>query len=327
MTPTATETAAETATGTATGTAAAPHTSAIIATDRLSFTYAAGTRPALDDINLQVAAGDFVGIIGPSGAGKSTLAAALSGVIPHYWKGSFYGAVRVDGRDSCEQSLTDISRTVATVFQDIEAQMVAAIVEDEVLFGLENFGVPKADIPGRVTDALDLVGIADLRRRTISSLSGGQRQKVALAAALALRPRVLLLDEPTSELDPASSVQIFETLQRLNREQGITVIVIEQKIMLLCAYARTLGVMDGGRLVHHGPVRTVLEHIEDLETRGVNAPRVTTFTHALRRAVGAGLPLTVTVDETESALRRAFSGAANDTTHNTQGERDVYAPL
>ena len=120
------------------------------------------------------------------------------------------------------------------VFQDIDSQMVSSIVEDEILFGMENFGLPHDEIGRRLEDTLSLLGIEDLRRRQISSLSGGQKQKVAIAAILVLQPDVILLDEPTGELDPESSVMIFELLKALNRDYGKTVVVVEQKIMLLC---------------------------------------------------------------------------------------------
>ena len=194
--------------------------STIIRLDDVSFTYADAVEPALDHVTLEVPEGGFVGIIGPSGAGKSTLAALLSGAIPHHYRGTLFGSTLVDGRDTCEVTLTDISRMVGSVAQDIDSQMVASAVEDEMLFGLENFGVPHDEIEPRITGALEACGVLDLREREIATLSGGQKQKVAIAAILALRPRVLVLDEPTAALDPASSTAVFETLRALNAEGG-----------------------------------------------------------------------------------------------------------
>ena len=164
----------------------------------VSFGYGAGAARALDHVTLDIAPGEFVGVIGPSGAGKSTLAHVLSAAIPHHYTGQLYGATLVDGADTCEVTLTDISRTVGSVLQDIDAQMVASVVEDELLFGMENFGVPHDQIEGRLVSALETVGIPELREREIATLSGGQKQKVAIAAILAMRPRVLVLDEPTA---------------------------------------------------------------------------------------------------------------------------------
>ncbi len=139
----------------------------------------------------------------------------------------------VDGHDTCEVSLTDVSQIVGSVLQDIDTQMVASVVEDEMLFGLENFGVPHDQIEQRVSETLETVGISDLRDREIATLSGGQKQKVAIAAILAMRPRVLVLDEPTAALDPASSTLVFETLREANRALEITIVVVEQKVALL----------------------------------------------------------------------------------------------
>ena len=191
-----------------------------------SFRYREGREPAVRDVSLSIPDGCFVGVTGPAGSGKSTLTYAVNGIIPHCYPGDFYGAVTVDGLDTVEASLTDVSRLVGSVCQDIDSQMVNAVVEDEILYGLENFAVPRDEIPARVDEALSSMGIDELRDRTIDSLSGGQKQKVAVASVIALKPRVLVLDEPTAELDPASSVAVFELLARYAREHGTTVIVV-----------------------------------------------------------------------------------------------------
>lgn len=204
-------------------------TTPIIELRDVSFAYSSEAKPALSHVSLSIAPGEFVGVIGSAGSGKSTLMSLMSGAIPHHYTGQLFGAVLVDGRDTCEISLTDISRTVGSVLQDIDAQMVAPIVEDELLFGLENYGVPHDQIEERIAQTLATVGISDLRHREIATLSGGQKQKVAIAAILALAPRVLVLDEPTAALDPASSKLVYETLRQVNRQAGITVVVVEQR--------------------------------------------------------------------------------------------------
>ena len=256
-------------------------TSPIIRLDDVSFAYGASATPALDHVSLGIAPGEFVGVIGPSGAGKSTLAAVMSGAIPHHYRGQLFGAALVDGRDTCEVTLTDISRVVGSINQDIDAQMVASVVEDELLFGLENFDVPHDQIPGRLADALETVGIADLREREIATLSGGQKQKVAIAAMLALRPRVLVLDEPTAALDPVSSSTVFETLRALNRDAGITVLVIEQKVALLCEHCDRIVVMDRGRVAFDDTPRAVFSHGRELRALGVDSPRVARISNSL----------------------------------------------
>ena len=269
-----------------------------------SFTYKDEEHPALKEINLHVPEGGFLGIIGPAGAGKTTLARAVAGIIPHHYPGDFYGSITVNGLDTVDSPLVDLSRLVGTVFQDVESQIISPLVEDELLYGLENFSVPREEIPDRMEDALRRVGIADLRERSISSLSGGQRQKVAIASIIALKPKILLLDEPTGELDPRSSRQVFSLLKELNEEQGITVIIIEQKIMLLCEFARQLAVLSGGRIVRQGDTRDVLAHSEELETLGVNCPRVTTLSRTLSAKTGEEQPVCINLDEAENMVRR-----------------------
>jgi energy-coupling factor transport system ATP-binding protein len=248
----------------------------------LSFRYSQGERNALSGINLEIPDGDFLGIIGSSGAGKSTLTYAINGVAPHHFPGDFYGEVRINGLDTVESQAETIARQVGSVFQDIDGQMVASVVEDEILFGLENFGIPRNEIEGRLEEALAAAGIGDLRYREISSLSGGQKQKAAIAAITALRLKIIVLDEPTGELDPRSSRKIFEYLKELNEKHGITIIVVEQKIMLLCEFAKHLAVMNSGSLVSHGTVTEVLQKPGILEGAGVNIPRVTTLGNRLR---------------------------------------------
>ncbi|MBS6642614.1 MAG: ABC transporter ATP-binding protein [Clostridiaceae bacterium] len=272
----------------------------------LHFTYESGTKKVLDGIDLEIPKGGFLGIIGPSGAGKTTLLHAVNGLIPHHFKGDYYGSVLVDGKDTFDTSLTGLSGLVGTVFQDIDSQMVASMVEDEILYGLENFGVPKEEIEGRIADALEMVGITGLRYRDINSLSGGQKQKTAIAAIIALRPDILLLDEPTGELDPGSSRQIFSLLRELNETYGMTVVVVEQKIMLLCEFVKELGVLSEGKMIYHGPVRQVLEHSRELEQIGVQCPRVVSLSNAMKEAGYGDGRICLDLKEAEEMMKRAM---------------------
>ncbi|WP_418722438.1 ABC transporter ATP-binding protein [Enorma sp.] len=256
----------------------------IISVDDVSFSYGRDSAPrALDHVSLDIATGDFLGIIGSSGAGKSTLTSVLSGAIPHHFGGAFYGAAHVAGQDTCTITLTDVARAVGSVLQDIDAQMVASVVEDELLFGLENFGVNHSEIPARIERTLELVGIADLRDREIATLSGGQKQKVAIAAILALEPAVLVLDEPTAALDPASSTMVFDILRDVNERLGVTVVIVEQKVALLSEYCRRIAVMNKGRIVLEGTPAEVFSHAAELRAIGVDSPRVTRISNSLAR--------------------------------------------
>ena len=250
----------------------------MIEIQELTFKYAGAKKNALDKITLEIEKGGFVGIIGESGAGKTTLCNCINGLIPHHYTGDFYGSVKVDGTDTFEINAGKLALKVGSVFQDIESQITGYFVEDEILFGLENFGIPADEIESRITSSLDTLGIGELRHKEISSLSGGQKQKVVIAAILALEPDILVLDEPTGELDPASSVQIFEMLKKLNEEKGITIVVAEQKIMLLCEFVKKLIVLEHGTCVHYGEIRSTLTHQREMEEAGINCPRVLTLT-------------------------------------------------
>jgi energy-coupling factor transport system ATP-binding protein len=248
----------------------------------LCFRYGDGGRNALSDIDIEIDDGDFLGIIGSSGAGKSTLTYALNGLVPHHFRGDFSGEVTINGLDTRQNTPEALARHVGSVFQDTDSQMLASVVEDEILFGLENFGIPSDEIERRIEDSLSSAGISELRGRTVSSLSGGQKQKVAIAAIVALKPAIIVLDEPTGELDPQSSRRVFETLKGLNEDHGVTIVLVEQKIMLLCEFARRLAVMDRGSLILSGRVRDVMRHADELEDAGVNIPRVAALSRRLK---------------------------------------------
>lgn len=300
----------------------------IIEVKDVTFTYSGAQCHALERVSLAVVEGEFVGIIGPSGAGKSTLAGVMSGAVPHHFSGELYGACLVDGKDTCEITLTDVSRLVGSVLQDIDAQFVASNVRDELLFGLENFGVAHDEIPVRMQQAFETVGIEDLCDREIATLSGGQKQKVAIAAILALRPRVLVLDEPTAALDPASSTLVFETLREVNRSAGITVVVIEQKVALLSEYCSRVVVLDQGKLVFDDTPRKVFSHGERLREIGVDSPRVARVSNSLA-AMGLCEPgePALTVDEAAALVARIVSAGVRGV--DVEGPRSSvvsYAP-
>ena len=246
----------------------------MIKIQNLSFSYIDAKEKALSKINLEVQDGEFLGIIGSSGAGKTTLSYAINGIIPHHYKGDYYGKVLVNGKDVFETDASQLALEIGSVFQDIDSQMTCATVEDEILFGMENFGFEKEEIYKRLEWVLKEMKIENLRERDISSLSGGQKQKVAIAAILALRPKILVLDEPTGELDPAASRNIFRLIKELNIKYGLTVIVIEQKIRLLCEYAEKLAVLKHGELIFSGTVEEVLCHRNELAYLGLNHERV-----------------------------------------------------
>src|SRR5204863_2411822 len=201
---------------------------ALAVVDGLRFSYP-GSRPALDGVSLSVEPGEVVLLLGASGSGKSTLLRALAGLVPWFHGGRFEGGVEVAGRDTRRTRPAELAGTVATVFQDPEDQVVLGRVEAEVAFGLENVGTPPWAIAPRVAAALAAVGAAQLAERRVAELSGGELQRVCLASALALEPRLLLLDEPTSQLDPDGAETVVRLACELAREAGAAVVLSEQR--------------------------------------------------------------------------------------------------
>ena len=193
--------------------------------------------PALNRLNLELHEGEFLLVVGPSGAGKSTFLRCFNGLIPHYYGGRFSGKVIVHGRDPAHAEPSGMSDLVGFVLQSPEAQMVTDTVEDELAFGMENHNLPQNLMRKRVEEVLDQVSIAHLRRRRMETLSGGEKQRVAIASVLTLQPRVLVLDEPTSQLDPQAAEEVLTLLQKLNADLGLTVIVSEHRLERVIQYA------------------------------------------------------------------------------------------
>ena len=206
----------------------------VIEMKNVTYHYPLAEKAAIKNMSLQIEEGKFYGVIGANGSGKTTLCALLRGFAPSFYKGELEGEVLVDGRPTTDYEEGELSLRIGYVFQNPFNQIsgVKDTVFEEVAYGLENFGVPRDRIEPRMAEALDAMGISHLRDRVIATLSGGQKQKVAIASILALRPRVLVLDEPTAELDPASSLAVFDLLARYASEHGTTVVVVEQKIAL-----------------------------------------------------------------------------------------------
>jgi energy-coupling factor transporter ATP-binding protein EcfA2 len=203
----------------------------------VTYRYPHTEEPILCDISLSVARGEFLLVIGPSGVGKSTLLRCLNGLVPHFYGGTIGGTVRVGGRDPVAIGPRRMSDLVGFVFQDPEVQFVTRVVEDELAFAIENHNLPQAIMRKRVEEVLDQLSIAHLRQRRVETLSGGERQRVAIGSALTLQPQVLVLDEPTSQLDPQAAEEVLTTLQKLNEDLGLTVVISEHRLERVAQYA------------------------------------------------------------------------------------------
>ena len=273
----------------------------------LTFFYGDDQEAALKNINLTVGNGEFILIAGPSGGGKSSLARCLNGLIPHFYGGRLKGRVEVEGLETTRHAPKELATMVGMVFQDPENQLVTEDVEREIAFGLENLALPRREIAKRIEEALDTVGIAGLRHRPLHELSGGEKQKVAIASVLALKPRVLVLDEPTSELDPQGAEGVLSIVQRLNDELGLTVILVEHRLERVIHLVDRLIVLNAGEVIADGRPQEALEaHYEELLRIGVGVPPLVTLTQKLKER---GVPIeriSLTVKEGRAVLESAF---------------------
>jgi energy-coupling factor transporter ATP-binding protein EcfA2 len=238
--------------------------------DRLTVRY--GSRLTLDDITLMVEPGEFVLLSGPSGCGKSTLALCLAGLIPWAMPARTSGCVTVDGLDTQAHSLPILARHVGLVFQNPATQLFNATVEEEIAFAPRNLGLSGQEIEVRVRQALVATGVERLRDRSVCALSGGEQQRVAIAAVLALRPCVLVLDEPTANLDWHGVEQLTSVLAQLHREHGLTVILIEHRLATVAPLATRMVLMDEGRIVADGSPPAVLNNRAQLKAMGLRYP-------------------------------------------------------
>ncbi len=229
----------------------------------VTYRYPGTSQPVLQDLSLTVKEGEFLLVIGPSGSGKSTLLRCLNGLVPHFYGGQFAGEVRVCGQDPVAAEPRHMSRYVGFVFQDPEAQFVVDAVEDELVFVMENHAVPQATMRKRVEEVIDQLDIAHLRQRRVSTLSGGEKQRVAIAAVLTLQPKVLVLDEPTSQLDPQAAEEVLHALVRLNRDLGLTIVLSEHRLERVAQYAdRMLYLPGNGGSPLLGTPRQVLGRVD-----------------------------------------------------------------
>jgi energy-coupling factor transport system ATP-binding protein len=208
----------------------------MITLSNVTYSYPDQATPALGGFSISLAEGEFVLVVGPSGSGKTTFLRSLNGLVPHFYGGHWSGQISVGGRNPVDLAPRGMADLVGFVFQDPESQFVVDTVEDELAFAMENFGLSPATMRKRIEEVLDQVGIAELRQRRISTLSGGEKQRVAIAGVLALQPHVLVLDEPTSQLDPQAAEEVLVALRQLNEDQGLTVILSEHRLERVAQY-------------------------------------------------------------------------------------------
>ena len=286
--------------------------STMLRTENLTYSYPAGEENeqptlALDGVTLAIERGSFTVILGHNGSGKSTLAKTFNAVLLPSG-----GRVYVDGMDTVDETLLlEIRRRVGMVFQNPDNQIVANVVEEDVAFAPENLGVPTEEIRRRVDDALRPVGMEKFAKHAPHLLSGGQKQRIAIAGVLAMRPQCIVLDEATAMLDPIGRSEVISTIERLNRDEGITVVLITHH-MNEAEHADRVIVMNEGRVAMDGAPREVFAQVEKLKSIGLTVPDTVELLYELRGA-GCDLPLTaITVDECADAIARCFGKSAKE---------------
>ena len=263
-------------------------------------------KPAVEDVSISIEKGDFVILTGPSGCGKTTLCRCFNGLIPNFYGGKLEGDITVAGFNVVERSIYELARHVGLVFQNPENQLFALSVEKDVAFGLENFGVSRDEMRERVDWALQITGIEELRERAPHELSGGQQQRVAIACVLAMRPKIMVFDEPTSFLDPLGAQRIFEVIHDLNKKLGITVILVEHRLDLASRYTNHVIVMDEGKIVLDGEPRQVFNS-EKARLIGVGIPKATRLYQILRENGVRLSKVPINSEEASQLLRKTFS--------------------
>lgn len=272
----------------------------VVELEDLSFGYPDAGRLALRDVTLRIGRGEFVGLVGPTGSGKTTLCLTLNGIVPNLYGGDFYGSAKVAGLDTLEHPTHELARYVGMVFEDPEMQLTASTVADEVAFALENLRMPVPEIRRRCSEALAAVRLEGLEGKHPHQLSGGQKQRLAIASALALEPQVLVLDEPTSQLDPVGAEEVFAVARELNRSRGIAILFVSHATEEIAEYADRVVLLSGSKIVAEGPPRELFQDVGLLRAHDVRPPEVTeAFHRMLGDAAHAPYPVTV-----EDALKQ-----------------------
>ena len=267
-----------------------------------SFRYANSKKWAVKSLSFRIEPGEKVLISGPSGSGKSTICRMINGLIPHFYEGEFEGVVEINGLDTRNVRVARLSRDVGLVFQNPENQLVALSVEREISFGLENLGIKREEILRRIDWVLRLFNIERLRKRLIHELSGGEKQLVILAAIVAMKPKILVLDEPTAELDPVNSIRLVNMINELSFKLGLTVVIVEQRVDLIAPIVDRVLVLEEGEIIAYGRPWEVYS-IDKVYNSGSAIPKLVELYYELQR-VGVNIDRpALTVEEFLEVLR------------------------
>ena len=281
----------------------------VIEFKNVTFTYSGkNTVPALKNINLTIYEGEYVALLGLNGAGKTTFQLCINGVVPNMMMGEFEGEVLIYGNDTFETPVREMAKYVGMVFDNPEFQLSQMTVAEEIALGMESLGVSYEEMCQRISESLDTVGLTGLDERSPFGLSGGQQQRLSIASALAMHPKILVMDEPTSNVDPIGKEEIFAVAEKLNRERHLTVVMAEHEVEVMAAYADRIIVMDKGEIVLNDTPEVVFSHVETLQKLGLRTPQVTEYAYQLEKQgimkFDSSYP--VTIDQAEKVFKNLF---------------------
>ncbi len=280
----------------------------IIELKDVTFTYASTETPALKGVNLTIYEGEYVALMGLNGAGKTTLQLTFNGVIPNMMMGDFEGTVIVSGMDTDEYPVREMAKVIGLVFDNPEFQLSQMTVAEEIALGLENIGTPPAEMHRIIAESLEIVGLSGFEDRSPFGLSGGQQQRLSIASALAMKPRIVVMDEPTSNVDPIGKEEIFAVAAQLNRERGMTVIMAEHEVEVMAAYADRIIVLHKGEIVLNGTPHEVFTQVDTLKSIGLRVPQATELAYQLdqKRLASYAGKYPVTTEEAVQDLTDKF---------------------
>ncbi|MDJ0601881.1 MAG: energy-coupling factor transporter ATPase [Crocosphaera sp.] len=269
----------------------------IASLDKVSYFYPNSKQPALRNISLEVYEGEFLGIIGATGAGKTTLCLTLNGIVPQFYGGRFFGYVTVAGLDTLKHPVSHLAGYVGAVFEDPETQLISTSVENEIAFALENLCVDREEIFSRIPHVLEAVRLEGTEHKHPQELSGGQKQRLAIAAALALQPRLLILDEPTSQLDPIGTMEVFSTVKELNKALGVTIVMVSHAAEEMAEFSDRLILLSEGEIIATGKPHEIYSEIDLLKDHDLRPPQVAKTFYEIKKR-GFTIPnIPVTLEE------------------------------
>lgn len=274
---------------------------------KLSYMYPRSEHPVLSEINLEIIKGEFFGLVGPTGAGKSTLCYSFNGIVPQFYGGRFFGKLIVAGLDTLDHPISTLAQHVGIVFEDPETQLIATSVENEIAFALENLKVDRDIILERIPRVLEAVRLEGTQKKHPMELSGGQKQRLAIASALAVQPDLLVLDEPTSQLDPMGSQEVFATVRELNKELGMTIVMASHAAEEMAEHSDRLGLLSSGKLIALGTPDEIYADIESLHNHSIRPPQVASTFYLIKKRGAGGSQIPVRMDTGEARLRELAS--------------------